>query len=337
MTPIKFQVTRQRTLWWAISGVLAIASIVCMFVSWQQIGSPLRPGLDFVGGTRLQLELDCSQPQVCDEPIDIGEVRQVAVEQGLENSTIQIVGQDRQGVSIRTAELGVEQRTQLIAALESSVGQFDPAQTQIDTVGPAIGQQIFTSGLTALIVAFFGIAAYLSLRFQFDYAIFAIIALIHDVLITLGVFSFLGLVANREIDSLFIVALLTIVGFSVNDTVVIYDRVRETLAPNPTRPINDVVDDAVSQTLTRSINTTLTTTLSLIAILLFGGETLKYFALALVIGFILGAYSSIFVASTMLGWWRETFNPAIVPVTEGAGDTPPDTAPGAASSSSEDS
>ncbi len=328
MTPIKFYVTRQRRLWWAISGVLAIASIVCMLISWQQLGSPLRPGLDFVGGTRLQLEIDCSQPEACDQPIDIAEVRQVAAEQGLENSTIQIVGQDRQGVSIRAPELGVERRTQLITALETAVGQFDATQTQIDTVGPAIGQQILTSGLTALIVAFFGIAAYLSLRFQFDYAMFAIIALFHDVLITVGVFSFLGLVANREIDSLFIVALLTIVGFSVNDTVVIYDRIRETLAPNPTRSINDVVDAAVSQTLARSINTTLTTTLSLIAILLFGGETLKYFALTLVIGFILGAYSSIFVASTLLGWWRETFKTSAVSVAaaEEGGEAPADMA-----------
>ncbi|MGJ3245938.1 MAG: protein translocase subunit SecF [Elainellaceae cyanobacterium] len=320
---MKFRVNQQRSLWWIISGVLAIASIICMAVSWHQIGAPLRPSLDFVGGTRLQLELDCSQAGNCDEPINISEVRQVVAAQGLANSSIQILGQDRQGLSIRTSELGVEQRTQLETALEETIGEFDPAKTQIDTVGPTIGQQIFTSGLSALLVAFFGIAAYLSLRFQFDYAMFAILALIHDVLITLGVFSFLGLVAGREVDSLFIVALLTIVGFSVNDTVVIYDRIRETLKPNPNRPIADVVDDAVSQTLTRSINTTLTTTLSLIAILLFGGETLKYFSLTLIIGFILGAYSSIFVASTLLALWRENVAQPIPATPEGDLPSPP--------------
>ena len=116
---------------------------------------------------------------------------------------------------------------------------------------------------------------------------------------------------NLEVDSLFIVALLTIVGFSVNDTVVIYDRVRETIVLNPGRHIDDVVDDAVNQTLTRSINTTLTVLLTLVSLFLFGGETLKSFALALIIGFTMGAYSSIFIASTLLALWRERTGTAI--------------------------
>jgi preprotein translocase subunit SecF len=150
-----------------------------------------------------------------------------------------------------------------------------------------------------------GIIIYLTFRFQLDYALFAIVALLHDVLITTGLFSIFGLLLNLEVDSLFIVALLTIIGFSVNDTVVIYDRIRETIKVNPQQPIVEVVDDAVNQTLGRSINTTLTTLLSVIAIFVFGGETLRYFALALIIGFAIGSYSSIFVASTLLTWWRE--------------------------------
>ena len=145
---------------------------------------------------------------------------------------------------------------------------------------------------------------YLSLRFQFDYAVFAILALLHDVLLTIGIFAIFGLLFGIEIDSLFIVALLTIVGFSVNDTVVIYDRIRETIQIDGDRSINDIIDVAVNQTLARSINTTLTVLFPLIAIFLIGGETLKYFALALIIGFIAGAYSSIFIASTTLAWWR---------------------------------
>ncbi|HEY9844831.1 MAG TPA: protein translocase subunit SecF, partial [Candidatus Caenarcaniphilales bacterium] len=184
-------------------------------------------------------------------------------------------------------------------------GAFDPAQTQIDTVGPTIGRQLLTSGLLALIVSFAGIILYLSLRFQFDYAFFAIVALFHDVLITVGIFAILGLVQGLEVDSLFIVALLTIVGFSVNDTVVIYDRIRENLQLHPQRNIDQIVDDAVNQTLARSINTTLTVLLTLSAIFLFGGETLKNFALALIVGFTMGAYSSIFIASTLLAWWRK--------------------------------
>ncbi len=158
--------------------------------------------------------------------------------------------------------------------------------------------------MLALIVAFFGIIVYLSVRFQFDYALFAIVALFHDVVITAGIFAILGLVAQVEVDSLFLVALLTIIGFSVNDTVVIYDRIRETITKNSELTINEIVDQAVNQTLGRSINTSITTLLPLIGIFLFGGETLKYFALALIIGFLLGAYSSIFIASTLLAWWR---------------------------------
>ncbi|MGH2413300.1 MAG: protein translocase subunit SecF, partial [Microcystaceae cyanobacterium] len=160
------------------------------------------------------------------------------------------------------------------------------------------------SGLLALIISFFGIIVYLSLRFQFDYAFWAIVALFHDVLVTAGVFAILGLVAGIEVDSLFLVALLTIIGFSVNDTVIIYDRIRENLVQHPELSLDETVDNAVNQTLTRSINTTLTVLLPLVAIFFFGGETLKYFALALIIGFTTGAYSSIFIASTLLAWWR---------------------------------
>jgi preprotein translocase subunit SecF len=190
-------------------------------------------------------------------------------------------------------------------ALSEEIGVFDPQKNQIDSVGPTLGKELLRSGLLALIVSFIGITIYMSFRFQLDYAVFAIVALFHDILITVGVFSILGLVAGIEVDSLFIVALLTITGFSVNDTVVIYDRIRETIKINPEHPIAEIVDDAVNQTLTRSINTTLTVLLTLTSIFLFGGETLRNFSLALIIGFTMGAYSSIFIASTLLTWWRE--------------------------------
>ncbi|MFM6192466.1 MAG: protein translocase subunit SecF [Planktothrix sp.] len=306
-----FSVIKQRNLWWAISSAIILAGIIAMAISWTRpdIGSPLRPALDFVGGTRLQLELDCSVPNNCNGPIEITEVREVLAAQGLANSSIQLLDKDagkndKQIVSIRTKSLNVEERTNLQNALSQKIGAFDPKGTQIDTVGPTIGRQIFLSGLTALLLSFAGITVYLTFRFKLDYAFFAFVALFHDVLITVGIFSILGLVFGVEVDSLFLVALLTIVGFSVNDTVVIYDRVREVISRNPDLHINQVVDSAVEQTLTRSINTTLTTLLPLICIFLFGGETLKYFALALLVGFVAGAYSSIFIASTMLAWWR---------------------------------
>ena len=302
---MKLNVIKQRRLWWTISVVVILACAITMAISFARFNAPLRPSLDFVGGTRLQLELDCSVPGNCDQPIDIAEVREVMNAQGLGNSSIQVVGQQKHTLSVRTKALDVEQRTQLQSALSKAIGRFDPQSIQIDTIGPTISQELLTSGLLALIVSFFGIIVYLSVRFQFDYALFAIVALFHDAFITAGVFAVLGLVAGVKVGSLFLVALLTTIGFSVNDTVVIYDRIRETSQQRSEDSIDDIVDDAVNQTLTRSINTTLTTLLPLLAIFLFGGETLQDFALALIIGFILGAYSSLFIASTLLAWWRE--------------------------------
>ncbi|WP_019508534.1 protein translocase subunit SecF [Pleurocapsa sp. PCC 7319] len=303
---MKFSITKKRGLWWAISGTAILASIAAMVVSFTSLNAPIRPGIDFIGGTRLQIARDCTVANNCEQPIDTAQVRQVLDEQGLGNSSIQLLGEDKQTLSVRTENLDGDQRGKLLDDLSNTIGKFDSKTVQIDSVGPTIGEELFVSGILALLVAFFGIIAYLSIRFQFDYALFAIAALFHDVIITAGIFAVLGLVIGLEADSLFLVSLLTIIGFSVNDTVVIYDRIRENLAANPERAINEIVDNAVNQTLGRSINTTLTTLLPLLGIFLFGGQTLKFFALALIIGFILGAYSSIFIASTLLAWWRNS-------------------------------
>jgi preprotein translocase subunit SecF len=297
--------TKQRNLWWLISGGLILAGVIAMVISWTQFKAPLKPGLDFVGGTRLQIERLCEQPDACSEPIKLDDVRAVLTDQNLGSSSVQIVGDRQQALSIRTPPLTEETRTPLVEALSAKIGQFNVAKTQIDTVGPTLGKELFTTGILALLVSAIGISLYLTVRFEFDYAMWAIAALLHDVLITAGVFAILGLVVGVEIDSLFIVSILTIIGFSVNDTVVIYDRVRENLDLMPDQRLSDVVELSVNQTLARSINTSLTTTLPLVAIFIFGGETLKYFALALIIGFVAGAYSSIFIASTLFSWWRE--------------------------------
>ncbi len=306
---MKLQVIKQRGLWWAISMAIILAGLVSMVISWRTIGAPLRPSLDFVGGTRLELPLSCPDPKNCNaQGLNLDAVRKVLDAQGLGGSSIQIVeAQDNKppSISIRSASLNADQRDKLQKALTEKVGAFDMARASSETVGPTLGKQLFQSAILALLVSFAGIAVYLSFRFQLDYAFFSIVALFHDVLITVGIFSMLGLAIGVEVDSLFIVALLTIVGFSVNDTVVIYDRVREVLAEDPARDIDEVVDSAVNQTLARSINTTMTTLLTLTSIFIFGGETLKYFALALIIGFATGAYSSIFIASTLLAWWRK--------------------------------
>lgn len=301
---MKLNVIKQRGLWWAVSGIIILVGIASMAFSWNQYGAPIKPSLDFIGGTRLQLSRDCTVAGNCSSPIETSVVQQVLNEQGLTGGSVQLFGDDGQAVVVRTSNLDVDQRDALQDGLEAAIGTIDPNATKNDTVGPVLGQQLLTTGLLSLIVAFALIAAYLSLRFKFDYAILAIVALLHDLLVTLGIFSILSLVIGYEADSLFIVALLTIVGFSVNDTVVIYDRIRETLKLHPDRPINQIVDDSVNDTLGRSINTTLTTVLTLLSIVLFGGGSLKFFALALITGFIAGAYSSIFIASTLLAWWR---------------------------------
>ncbi len=239
---MKINVIKQRTLWWSISSVLILVGIASMAFSWQQYGAPIKPSLDFVGGTRLQLARDCTVLENCAEPIDIADVREVLDGQDLAGSSIQLLGEDQQTVVVRTRNLDVDQRDRLQSALDGTIGTIDPAATKNDTVGPVLGKQLLTSGLMSLLVAFALIAAYLSLRFKFDYAVLAIVALLHDILITLGLFSILSLLTGYEADSLFIVALLTIVGFSVNDTVVIYDRIRETLQRTPERSMDDIVD-----------------------------------------------------------------------------------------------
>jgi preprotein translocase subunit SecF len=223
--------------------------------------------------------------------------------EGLGNSNLQVI--ENYTLSIRSKTLDGDERNQVQNVLNEKIGKFNPETIQIDTVGPTVGKELFTSGLLAVILSFVGIIVYLTFRFKLDYAFWAIVALFHDVFITVGVFAFLGLVAGVEVDSLFLVALLTIIGFSVNDTVVIYDRIRENTEKHPDLPVDEIVESSVDQTLTRSINTTLTVLLPLVSIFLFGGETLKFFALALIVGFVSGAYSSIFIASTSLAWWRD--------------------------------
>ncbi len=309
---MRLNVIKLRQLWWTISIAIIVAGLAAMAFSWSKIGMPLRPSLDFVGGTRIQLAFDCAKTD-CDKPTDLESVRQILSSQTL-TGTVQ--GIDRQkntppGLVIRTQDLNPDQRDKLQAALTEKLGAFKV--DQIDTVGPTLGKQLFSSGIQSFLVSLLGIMAYMAFRFDRDYAAFAIVALIHDILVTMGVFAVLGLVLGVEVDSLFIVAMLTIVGFSMNDTVVIYDRVRETIQLNPGMHINQIVDDAVSQTLSRSINTTLTVLLTLVAIFLFGGETLRYFSLALIVGFTTGAYSSIFIASSLLALWREKTGRAIAP------------------------
>ncbi|TYQ31270.1 protein translocase subunit SecF [Pseudanabaena sp. UWO310] len=305
---MKLDVIKHGRLYITISTTVIVAGLIAMVLSFQQLGSPLRLGIDFTGGSNITLGLACNAGN-CGKPIDVAVIRQAVESKGFSNSVIQLVeGKDLRGVSVRTSHLSSEQRVKLKETMTEALkqyGEVDPKKSQIDEVGPAIGQQALNNGLLALGLSFAGIGVYLAFRFQLDYATFAIVALFHDIFVTAGVFAILGLTMGVEIDSLFIVSMLTICGFSVNDTVVIYDRIRENVKiDTDTTSFNDLVNASVNQTLWRSINTTLTATLPLIAIFLFGGATLRFFSLALIVGFLSGAYSSIFNASILLAWWR---------------------------------
>jgi preprotein translocase subunit SecF len=294
---MQLNVNRNRTVWLSLSSGFIALGLIAMAISWATIGSPLRLGIDFTGGTLLQMRFPSAQ--VVPDP---AKVREALEQRDLANSIIQKSGEEE--ILIRTKPLGQKERLALQDELKKDLGVF--SLERVETVGPTLGRELFTNGVLALLLAFLGITVYISFRFQADYAIFALVALVHDVLVTMGFFAILGLVFKTEVDSLFVVALLTIIGFSVNDTVVVYDRIRENLKfISRKKAFREIVDESVNQTLARSINTSLTALLTLFALFIFGGQTIHDFALALIVGFLSGTYSSIFNASILLTWWRE--------------------------------
>ncbi|GAB4213821.1 MAG: protein translocase subunit SecF [Synechococcales cyanobacterium] len=280
-------------LWMSLSLSILLVGLVSLVISWIQLGQPLRLGLDFAGGTLLDVRFSA--------PTQVETIRSAL--QPLGSAVVQLDTDTSQTAIIRLPALDESNRLRAEEILKTAVGDFQ--RNRVETVGPTVGRILLGTGINSLLISFALIMVYLGVRFQLDYAVFAIVALLHDVLLTVGIFSLLGLVAGVEVDSLFIVALLTIIGFSVNDTVVIYDRIRENLRLRSRKTsFADVVNLSLNQTFARSINTTLTTMLPLVAIVIFGGSSLKVFALALLVGFSLGAYSSICIASTLLVWWR---------------------------------
>ena len=292
----RFDIVGRSRLWFGFSLAVLLVGLVSMAFSLASLGTPLRLGLDFSGGTLLDLSFE--------RPVTTEELRRALQEHNLGSSIIQLDTQTGQEALIRMPPLSETERLAVEATLRQEVAPFE--RNLVETVGPTVGRLLLRSGLVAVLISFGLIVVYLALRFQWDYAVFAIVALLHDVVLTTGLFALLGLTVGMEADSLFVVALLTIIGFSVNDTVVIYDRIRENLRLVSRRvSFAEVVNLSLNQTFARSLNTTLTTMLPLVAIAIFGGATLKGFAIALLIGFSLGVYSSIFIASPLLVWWRQ--------------------------------
>lgn len=228
--------------------------------------------------------------------------------QEIGEATISPTGEDT--LILRFKEINETTHVKLLSELQAKFGQV--RESRFDSVGAIIGKELKHKSIVAIILVLLLIVFYIALVFRklsrtlppLAMGVAAIIALAHDVLIPVGVFAFLGRYYGIEITAVFVAAVLTILGYSVSDTVVIFDRVRENLLRFGAKEnFGDIIHKSVMQTLTRSLNTTFTTLLSLAAIFLFGGESLKYFSLALIIGIFLGAYSSIFVASPLLYWW----------------------------------
>lgn len=273
-------------LWFAISLLLIIPGLVSMTYNWATQGMPLNLGIDFTGGNLFNVEFK--------DDVTVGEIREALKSVNLEKSIIQMAG--NRAAIIRTPVLNDKQQGDMLSALNNKVAPWDKSKLSINKVGPVIGKELTTKALLALLVASVLMVIYISYRFEFTFGIAAIIALLHDVLVTMGVFSIFW----WEVDSAFVAAILTILGYSINDTIVIFDRIRENLNRRKKGyDLEELVNQSILQTMTRSINTVLTVVFVLIALLIFGGSTIRLFALALLIGVVSGCYSSIFNASPL--------------------------------------
>ena len=307
-------VVKYRWVWFGLSLLLIIPGVVAMIYSMVTYPThfPVKVGIDFTGGTITQYSVN---KDVSNSEVEV--LRTKLIKAGIENPVIQILKTNnttskaekhntRTIISVKTAFKSNDKTSeQKISDVIKSDYQ-DAQLVQVSSIGPSLGKELFTNSLYALALAFLGIVVYLSFRFQLDYAVIALISLAHDALFVLGFFSILGIFFDVHIDALFITAVLTVIGFSNHDTIVVFDRIRENcrfLAKKAN--FGEIINASVNQTLARSINTSLTTLITLGALYIFGGETTKEFVLAMIVGIAIGTYSSIFFASTLLDWWRE--------------------------------
>lgn len=307
----KLNVVKYRWLWMILSACLLLPGIIAMIYSMitYPTHTPLKVGIDFTGGTISQFAVP--------EKVSVTDKNQLTIlrsgleKANIENPYVQILGASSNDESMETI---ISIRTKFIDkdsddlnTIKGVIQQsFPEAQlVSVSSVGPTLGTELLKNSMIALTLAFLGIIAYLTIRFRFDYALAAFLGLLHDTLFVLGVFSILGLVFNVQVDGLFITSILTVIGFSINDTIVTFDRIRENIRYYSKKmTFSEIVDASVNQTLARSINTSATTGLTLLALYVFGGVTTKDFVLAMLLGVIVGTYSSIFFCSMLLDWWN---------------------------------
>ncbi len=306
-------VVKFRWLWMGLSALLLIPGIIAMIYLTVTLDNhtPLKVGIDYTGGTVFQFGID--------QKVDnngLALLRENLQTKGIENPSLQIINANdsvsksttKDIISVRTKFVNSEDVSSVSENITSVLkSEYKNAELlSTSSIGPTLGSELFKNSLIALSLACLGIVAYLTFRFQFDFAIAAILATIHDVLFILGVFALLGIFMNVQIDGLFITALLTVIGFSVHDTIVVFDRIRENSRYYAKKmTFGEIVDASVNQTMARSINTSFTTLLTLLALYFFGGTTTKDFVLAMALGIIIGTYSSIFFASMLIDFWRD--------------------------------
>ncbi|MCC6704699.1 MAG: protein translocase subunit SecF [Thermomicrobiales bacterium] len=289
----------RRKTWYLISLIFMVPGLVALFFFG------LNLGIDFTGGTLWELEFD--------RAITTEEIRDILSANGVEGGTIQVSssGDLSNNVAlIRIAEMpeGSAQKTALEDAFTEQIGTY--TELAFSTVGSSVSTTIRNRSIFAIVLASIAILLYMAYAFRNTqnpmlYGSAAIVGMVHDILIVLGVFAILGHFFNVEIDALFVTAILTIIGFSVHDTIVVFDRIRENLAKRVEADFEKVVDYSLAQTLVRSLNTSLTVIFTLLALYLFGGGSTRNFVLALLIGIICGTYSSIFNASQLLVSWEK--------------------------------
>lgn len=292
-----YRITQRRNLFFILSAVVIIPGLIAVAMGG------LRPGIDFTGGSLMRLSFtdERPSPQVIQEKLatvaDIG------------SPLIQPLGE--QEVTIRLKSTTSETYQKILETLRQNFGGIE--EGSFETIGPTIGKELKAKSVTATILVLLFILLYISFAFRkvsagpvksWVYGSGAIVALIHDLLVVVGCFAILGKFWSVEIDTLFITALLTVLGFSVHDTIVVYDRIRERLRLAYQKTFEEIVNESVNQTIVRSLNTSLATLFVLTALFLFGGESIRYFVLALIIGIVAGTYSSIFIASPLLVVWH---------------------------------
>lgn len=305
-------IVKYRWVWMGLTTILLLPGIIAMIYAAiiNPNHSPLKLGIDYTGGTILQYSVD--------QKVDnnkLADLRTNLVNAGVDSPALQIinVSDDKKSktkdiISIRTKFIEGMDKENVVSSV-TSVMQKEYKNSELlstNSIGPTLGKELFKNSLIALGLACLGIVAYLSFRFQFDFAVCAILALMHDVVFVVGVFALLGLFCGVQVDGLFLTAILTVIGFSVHDTIVVFDRIRENLRYYAKKmSFGEIVNASVTQTMARSINTSLTTLITLMALYFFGGVTTRDFVLAMILGIAIGTYSSIFFASMLIDFWRD--------------------------------